>query len=59
MTHVAEHLGHAAAGPPEGCDRLGVRSAGRREPPPHERPEPKEKQDGRRDADLPPPLPPE
>ncbi|MDR3623134.1 MAG: hypothetical protein P4L85_27525 [Paludisphaera borealis] len=62
MTHVVEHLGHAAAGPPEGRDRPGLRSGVRREPPPPpDRPEPKEKakRSERRDLDLPPPLPPE
>jgi len=59
MTHVAEHIGHAADGPPEGRGRLGLRSGERREPPPPPaRPEPKEKRTERRDADLPPPLPP-
>ena len=59
LTHVAEHLGHAADGPPEARGRLGVRPGGRREPPPPERPEPKEKRADRHDADLPPTLPPE
>ena len=59
MTHVAEHLGHAADGPPEGRGRLGFRPGGRREPPPPpDRPEPREKRSDRRDTDLPPPLPP-
>ncbi|MGA9926630.1 MAG: hypothetical protein WBQ29_24755, partial [Isosphaeraceae bacterium] len=60
MTHVVEHIGHAADGPPEGRGRLGFRSGGRREPPPPpDRPEPKEKRAERRDTDLPPPLSPE
>ena len=51
MTHVADHLGHLAEGPPEGRDR--------REP---RRPEPKPRKGERggperRDSDLPPPLP--
>jgi hypothetical protein len=60
MTHVVEHLGHAADGPPEDRGRRGFRPGGRGEPPPpRERPEPKEKRAERRDSDLPPPLPPE
>jgi hypothetical protein len=59
MTHVIEHLGHVADGPPEGRGRTGLRSGGVGEPPPPpERPEPKEKRAGRRESDLPPPLPP-
>jgi len=59
MTHVAEHLGHAADGPPESRGRLGFQSGGRREPPPPEGTEPREKRVDRRDSDLPPPLSPE
>ena len=59
MTHVAEHLGHAADGPPSGRGRPGARAVGRREPlPTPERPDPKEKRAERRPLDLPPPLPP-
>jgi hypothetical protein len=43
MTHVVEHLGHAA---------------GREPPPSPGRPEPEPKRAGRRESDLPPPLPP-
>jgi hypothetical protein len=56
MTHVAEHLGHVADGPPGGRGRLDVR---REPPPPPDRPEPKAKRAERRELDLPPPLPPE
>jgi hypothetical protein len=56
MTHVAEHLGHAADGPPDGRGRLGFRPGGREELPPP--PEPREKRPERRELDLPPPLPP-
>jgi hypothetical protein len=59
MTHVAEHLGHAADGPSGGRGRLGARSVGRRDPlPAPDRPDPKEKRAERRPLDLPPPLPP-
>ncbi len=59
MTHVAEHLGHVADGPPEGRGRLGFQLRGRGEPPPTtDRPEPKEKRAERRDSELPPPLSP-
>ena len=60
MTHVAEHLGHAADGPPPGRGRLGLRTGQRREPPaPLDRPEPKGKtRPSARESDLPPPLPP-
>lgn len=57
MTHVVDHLGHAADGPPEERDRPKEKAKAKR----GGRPEPKEK--GGRfdwpDADLPPPLPPE
>ena len=61
MTHVIEHLGHVAEGPPEGRGRIAVGPEGRRrEPaPPPERPEPKDKRADRRDSSLPPALPPE
>jgi len=58
MTHVIEHLGHAADGPPGGRGRFGLQSGVRREPPPPDRREPKAKRAGRRESDLPPPLPP-
>ena len=61
MTHVVDHLGHLAEGPPEGRGRLSSRPGVRREPPPppsRERPEPKRKRAERRDEDLPPPLSP-
>ncbi len=59
MTHVVEHLGHAAAGPPEGRGRFGSRTGGRPEPPPPpDRPERTTRRELRRDTDLPPPLPP-
>ncbi len=58
MTHVIEHLGHAADGPPGGRGRLGLQSGVRREPPPPDRPDHKAKQAERRESDLPPPLPP-
>ena len=60
MTHVADHLGHVADGPPEGRGRLSASASARREPPsPPDRPEPKAKRAERRESDLPPPLPPE
>jgi hypothetical protein len=58
MTHVVEHLGHVAAGPPTGRGRPGLEPAPRREPPPPDDPETKTRRGRRRDADLPPPLPP-
>jgi hypothetical protein len=59
MTHVVDHLGHAADGPPGGRGRLGPQPGVRREPPPPpDRPEPKAKRAERRESDLPPPLPP-
>ena len=67
MTHVAEHLGHAADGPPDGPPggppggrgRIGLQPGERREPPPQaDRPVPKAKRAERRESDLPPPLPP-
>ena len=58
MTHVTEHLRHAADGPPGGRGRLGLEPAVRREPPPSDRPEPKGKRAERGVSDLPPPLPP-
>jgi hypothetical protein len=66
MTHVVEHLGHAADKPPGGRGRLGPQPRSRREPPPPlgrpepppplGRPEPKERRAERRESDLPPPL---
>jgi hypothetical protein len=57
MTHVAEHLGHAADAPPGSRGRLGARTVGRREPlPPAERPDPNEKRGEHRPLDLPPAL---
>ena len=59
MTHVADHLGHAADGAPGGRGRPGPSTSARREPPPPpDRPEPEPKRAGRRESDLPPPLPP-
>jgi hypothetical protein len=58
MTHVVDHLGHAAAGPPGGPGRLGLQPGVRRTPPPLDRPEPKAKRAERLESDLPPPLPP-
>jgi hypothetical protein len=58
MTHMTEHLGHAADGPPGGRGRLGLQSGVRREPPLPDRPEPSAKRAERRVTDLPPPLPP-
>lgn len=46
MTHVVDHLGHAAAGPPEDRGR------------PKEKAKAKTKRADRPDSDLPPPLPP-
>jgi hypothetical protein len=57
MTHVIEHLGHAADGPPGSRARINASAGVRREPPPG-RPEPKGKRAERRESDLPPPLPP-
>lgn len=58
MTHVVEHLGHVAVGPPEGRGRPGIRTGERAEPPPpDERPEPKERRAERREEELPPPVP--
>ena len=45
MTHVAEHLGHAADGAPPGRGQF-------------DRPDPKGKRAERHESDLPPPLPP-
>ncbi len=60
MTHVIDHLGHVADGPPDRPGRGLLKAAPRREPPaPPDGPEPKEKRGRRRDAELPPPLPPE
>ncbi len=60
MTHVAEHLGHVAAGPPEARGKIAARSGGFREPlPPPDRPDPKAERLERRDDGLPPSLPPE
>jgi hypothetical protein len=59
MTHVAEHLRHAADGPPDARGAVGSRSGRRAEPPPPpDRPEPKTKRAVRSDGELPPPLPP-
>jgi hypothetical protein len=58
MTHVTEHLGHVADGPPGGRGRIGAGPAGRPAPPPTD-PEPKDKRSLRTDSGLPPALPPE
>jgi hypothetical protein len=60
MTHVAEHLGHVADGPPEGGGRPGAPRGVRREPmPPPDGPESNGKRAERGESDLPPSLPPE
>jgi hypothetical protein len=59
MTHVVDHLGHAADRAPGGRGRVGPQPGVRREPPPPpDRPEPKAKRAERRESDLPPPLTP-
>jgi hypothetical protein len=57
MTHVVEHLGHAAGGAPGGRGHLGPQPGERREPLP-DRPDPKAKRAEPRETDLPPALPP-
>jgi hypothetical protein len=57
MTHVVEHLGHAAGGAPGGRGPLGPQPGVRREPLP-DRPDPKAKRAEQRETDLPPALPP-
>jgi hypothetical protein len=60
MTHVVDHLGHVADGPPERGERGrgGPRAKARREPPPPpDEPEPKRKRGERPESDLPPELP--
>jgi hypothetical protein len=57
LTHVAEHLGHAAEGSGQ---RRGPEDVRRAPVPPPDRPGPgpEAKRGGRRESDLPPPLPP-
>jgi hypothetical protein len=61
MTHVVDHLGHAANGPPEKGkhERGGPRAKAKHAPPggDNDEPEPKRKRRERPDDDLPPPLP--